>query len=246
MEELTELLGFLSQLSAGIGFDPARLVALHKSIPLAVAGLMVGAGLLTCLFGSGRVAFRFVLLAPALAAGYLLGPALGRLLHLTPAAATYAAAGALGTLALAYPPGLLALGTGACGGWLGSELVDKPDYWIGFAPGFLLGGATGLFAGRFLSIVVSGLVGAASLSLGAITLLAATPFGRLATGFPSIAVAMAGCLAVLSVAYQLKYSPTEEELEKRRAERAHQKQIDRDAKEREKRFKRYGAPGKRR
>ncbi|HCF59769.1 MAG TPA: hypothetical protein DFS52_17460 [Myxococcales bacterium] len=244
MEELTELLGFLGQLSVGIGVKPAGLVALHKSIPLSVAGLMVGAGLLTCLFGSGRIAFRFVLLAPALAAGYQLGPTLGKLLHLTSTLGTYVTAGALGTLAVAYPPGLLALGTGACGGWLGSELVDKQDFWIGFAPGFLLAGAVGLFAARFLSMVLTGLVGSASLSLGAITLLAATPFGNLATGFPSIALAIAGCLAVLSIAYQLKFSPTEEEPEKRRAERAQQRQMDREAKEREKRFKRYGAPGK--
>ena len=246
MEELTELLGLLSRLKLALGFDPARLVALHKAVPLWTAGLMVGAGLLTCMFGSGKLAFRFVLLVPALAAGYALGPWIAKTLHLAPTLATYGATGGLALLALAFPPAFIGLGVGLGGGLLGGELVSEADFWMGFLPGLLIAGGVGFVAARFLSMVISGIVGAASLSLGAVALLTVTPLGGLAVGFPSLTVAAAAGLAVLSIAYQVRFTPTEEEVEKRRAEKAHQKQLTLDAKERDKRFKKYAAAPKKR
>jgi len=239
MDDLLELLQTLSQARLPFAFDPGRLVALHRKIPLGAGGVLIGAGLLACFFGGGPIAFRFVLAAPLAAGGWLLGPKLASMLGLAPKMVQPGAAAALGLAALAYPPALIFFAFGVAGGLLGGELAGQQDYWLGFLPGFLLAACFSLPLQRFVSMLLASLIGASALTLGLVTVLANTRFAGLVTGSPALTVAAALCIAIASLVYQMRFTPTEEEREQRRAERQKEKHLAEDAKQREKRFKAY-------
>jgi hypothetical protein len=244
MNEFTELLAAFQRLPLDVGIGASDIVSLHQKIPTWAAGPIAVAGLMTCLFGSRKTAFRVVLAVPMALLGWKFGPQLAEAVHLAPAQAGHGASGVLGLLSLACPAAIFFLAGGVGGALLGAELVEKSDYLMGAVPGFVLAGTLAAFASRFLAILVSGIVGAACLSLGTVTLLSTTRLAGLVLGFPSIVVAAACCIVVGSIAYQLKFAPSEEEIARKRAEQARQRELLRDSRDREKRFKQYGKGAK--
>jgi hypothetical protein len=240
-ETYLRLLDKLGQFDVSGGFDPARFVALAHELPLPVGVALVIAGLVACLFGGRRYLFRLVLAPMAIAAALALAPKAAPLVHLAPKLASYLAAGLAGGAAVLFPPLVLFVAFGALGALVGAELAGQQDYWIGFIPGFVLGGALSIVLHRVVAVVVSSLIGAAMFVLGLLTLISFTPLSSLVFGAPVLSLGLAGCVAVAAMGFQFKFGgPSDEDREKARAEKFKAKELKADAKARDKRFKAYG------
>jgi hypothetical protein len=235
-----KLLEKLGQVDLSSGLDASRLVNAARELPLPLGVALVVAGLVSCLAGGRRYVFRLVLAPLAIAAGLAFGPKAAPLLHLSPTLSSYLAAGLVGTTALLLPPAILFVAFGALGALLGAELAGENDYWLGFIPGFVVGGALSLALHRILAVMVSSLVGAGMFVLGLLTLISFTPLAPMVFGAPVLSLGLAGCVAVASLAFQFKFSgPTDEERDKARADKRKAKDLKVDAKARDKRFKEY-------
>ncbi len=239
----------LEQVDLRLQFDPEGWVALHKSIPLWLGGGLVAFGLLACLFGSHKILFRAVLTPLALVLGLRLGPQLAELAHLKLSAqlSRQLAAALLSAAALAYPPIVLFLGFGALGGLLGGEIAGNDDYWMGFGPGFFIGGLLAVALEKIVAVIVSSLIGAATFVLGLITVASATSLGGLATRWPTIDVAAAAALAVLSMAYQFRFGPREkgdERIDEEKIKKRRAKEKEAEDAARMKRFEEYARKSK--
>jgi hypothetical protein len=234
---LLEKLGGLSP----IDFDGEHLVAVAKELPLPVGIALVGAGLVACLLGGRRFIFRLVLAPIAVAAAFALAPKAAVLLHLAPKTASWIVAGLAGTTAVVFPPAILFAGFGVAGALAGGELAGSQDYWVGFIPGFVIGGALALIMHRIIAVVVSSLIGAAMFVVGLLCLISFTRLASLILGAPILSLGLAGCVAVAAMAFQFKFGPADdEEREKARLEKLKEKEIRADDKARDKRFKEYG------
>lgn len=217
--------------------DFASWVELHRSIPLGLGVAMVAVGLFACAFGNRPIAFRLLIAPLAAAAGWRLAPALAPSLHVTSALAASAGAGLLGAGALAWPPAFLGAALGLFGGLAGGALAGRADYWAGFVAGFLLLGVVGIAAQRLLAVAISAIAGSALLVLGTLSALSYTSLGATAASFPSIDAAAAGCLAVVSMVFQLRYGETEEDRHRARRERLGEKRANPGAKQPERRLR---------
>lgn len=237
LEQLAHAAGSLAPY---LQVDFSSWVELHRSIPLGLGVAMVALGLLACTLGHRPIPFRLISAPLAAAAGWRLAPLLSPHLHISSAIAASAGAGALGAVALAWPPVILGGALGLFGGLAGGELAGRADYWAGFAAGFLLLGAVGIAAHRLLAVVVSAVAGLAVLVLGTLSALSYTSLGGAAASFPSIDAAAAAGLAILSMAYQLRFGETDEDRERARQERARPKRGAGDPRPRDKQLKSFG------
>lgn len=220
--------------------EPGRLVGLAKELPLSAGVALVVAGAIACLAGGRRHVFRLVLAPIAITIAWAMGPKIAQHVHLAPKLASYAAAGAAGLASVVWPPLVVFAVFGAIGASVGGELAGPQEYWIGVVPGFLLGGVLSIALHRFISVVVSSVLGATALVLGLLTLVSFTRLAPLAFSAPVLLLGLIGCVTVGALAFQFKFPPpTDEEREKERAERMEARQRKADAKVREKRFKKY-------
>jgi hypothetical protein len=137
---------------------------------------------------------------------------------------------------------VLFLGFGALGGGVGGELAGESDFWIGYIPGFILGGTLSLVVARVVAVLVSAALGGAMFVLGLLTLISYTRLAGLVFGFPTLSLGLAGCVAITGMAFQFKYAPADDEeaRAKKKAQKLKDKELAREAKERDKRFKQYG------
>ncbi|MBI5543467.1 MAG: hypothetical protein HY901_06230 [Deltaproteobacteria bacterium] len=187
-----------------------------------------------------------ILLAPlAILGGYALGPRAAPLVHLSPQYASHLAAGVAGTCALIWPPCVLFLAFGALGGLAGGELSGQQEYWIGFIPGFLLAGVLALVIARIVAVAVSSVLGALMLVGGLLRVVSITRLAPLVDGALALWVGLAGCMAIVAMAFQFRFNPSEDESGRaqRKADKLKQKELKVEDKAREKRFKQYGAKG---
>lgn len=223
------------------GIDASILLNVAKELSLPVGVALVVAGIVSALVGGRRLVFRVILAPIAVLAGWALGPQLANLAHLSPKLAAYLGAGVLGAGAVLWPPSIMFLAFGALGGSLGAELAGEKDQWIGFIPGFLLGGSLALIVSRIVAVLVSAAMGGVMFTVGLYTLLSFTGLANLAFSAPSISLGLAACIAVVGMAFQFKFAPADDDeaRAKKKAAKLKQKEIAVQDKARDKRFKQY-------
>lgn len=223
----------------GVDFDATAFVALAKDLPLFLALAMTVAGLITCLLGGRPVVLRLIMTPVAALVAFALAPRAAGFVHLAPKMASYVAAGLAGLAAAVWPPIVLFVAFGALGATIGGELAGEADYWLGFIPGFLLGGVVAIVVNRIVAVIVSSLIGAALFVLGLLGLSTYTPLGPMLFGAPVLSLGLTGCVAIAAMAFQFKFTPNEEEAAQRRADKVKDKELKVEDKARAKRFKKY-------
>lgn len=222
--------------------DPAGWVAIFRQVPPPLGGAAVVLGVIMLLFGSGHL-FR-VVAAPL---GAFIGatwsaPLLARFgVKLPEAQVTSVAALALGGAGLVFPPVVIFLAFGVPAGLLGGQLVGPTDWLLGFAPGFLVGGAAGVIFHREVASVLAAAFGAWMLVEGLLAALQGVAPGLV--GFcasnPVPTLALVGCVAVAGAAYQLFIRPSPEDRARQKLDRAEAKQRAAEQQALEKRWSKY-------
>lgn len=226
--------------------DMAGWVALYLYLPVWAGILAVAAGVLMLLWGGGKM-FRLV----AAPLGAIIGAVwVGALVAKLGFVQQQRAASLVGTvglfgLGLLFPPGVVFFAFGVPIGLVTGELAGSTDWLLGFAPGFVIGGAIGVVLHRIVGAVLSSAAGAWVLVLG---LMAAvhplTGAVQTLAGKPVLVLALAGCVAIAGIVYQLVVAPSEEEREEARMKKAREKQREKEKKETEERWAKYTRPPK--
>jgi len=216
---------YLQALKVYQTFNPSGWVAIYRLLPMWAGIIACAVGLALLLFGGGRL-FR-VLAGPL---GALIGLAWTGVvmtkfgLGMDPRNPTIAAL-VLMLLGFLFPPAIVFLGVGIPVGLLGGELAGPGDYLVGFVPGLLLGGLVAAVLHRHVSAILSSLVGAWLLVIGALAAL--HQFGGLVTAManqPWGLIIAAGLFALAGSVYQIAVRPSPEEAERQEAERQRLKQ----------------------
>lgn len=228
---------YLQALKVYQTFNPSGWVAIYRLLPMWAGIIACAVGLALLLFGGGRL---FRLLAGPL--GALIGLAWTGVvmtkfgLGMDPRNPTIAAL-VLMLLGFLFPPAIVFLGVGIPVGLLGGELAGPGDYLVGFVPGLLLGGLVAAVLHRHVSAILSSMVGAWLLVIGALAAL--HQFGGLVTAManqPWGLIIAAGLFALAGSVYQIAVRPSPEEAERQDAERQRLKQRKAEQKALEKRW----------
>lgn len=198
---------FLRAIEAYQRFDPAGWVSLFRFFPAWAGGLLMAAGVLMMLFGGGKL-FRLVAGPLGAAVGFVWAPVVAAKIGFAPQAnqARIVATIAIAGLGLLYPPAATFFAFGIPVGMVAGEMAGVNDWLLGFIPGFFFGGVLAMAAHRFIGAIVSALVGAWLLVLGALAALhpitsvvesvAQQPWGVL---IAALLFAVAGCVYQLFV-----------------------------------------------
>ena len=228
---------YLQALKVYQTFNPSGWVAIYRLLPMWAGIIACAVGLALLLFGGGRL---FRLLAGPL--GALIGLAWTGVvmtkfgLGMDPRNSTISAL-VLMLLGFLFPPAIVFLGVGVPVGLLGGELAGPADYLVGFVPGLLLGGLVAAVLHRHVSAILSSMVGAWLLVIGALAAL--HQFGGLVTAManqPWGLIIAAGLFALAGSVYQIAVRPSPEEAERQEAERQRLKQRKAEQKALEKRW----------
>lgn len=229
--------------------DPEGWVGLYRYLPLWGGLVCLGLGVLMLLFGGGRL-FRLVaapvgaLVATLWAA--TLATRFGFQAHekMIVTVATVA----LGAGGLLLPPVVLFFAFGVPTGLAVGTLVGNTDWLLGFAPGFMVGGALGVVLHRPVSAVLSAAVGGWVFVLG--LLASVTPFTSVLSvlvSSPVTAVCLAGACALAGSVYQLFVRPAPEEAAEQKRQRVMEKKKKKEQADLERRWANYTGPdGKKR
>ncbi len=218
--------------------DPAGWVGVYRSVPAPIGAACALLGVLMMIWGNGHL-FRMV----SVPLGAFIGaawtaPLLARFgLSQNPAQLTLVATIALALAGGLFPPAVVFLAFGAPLGLLGGQLVGPNDWLLGFAPGFLVGGALGVVFLREVSSVVAAAFGAWLFVLGLMAAMgsAAGVVVFLANN-PIPTVSAMGCFALASAVYQIFVSPSPEERERLAQERFQKKKREAENRELERRW----------
>lgn len=211
---------YLEALKAYQTFNPAGWVAIYRVLPMWAGIVCCVLGLVLLLFGGGR--FFRILAGPmgALIGLGWTGVLLAKLnLVLDPRLPTAAAAG-LAVVGFLFPPAIVFLGVGIPLGLLGGEIAGPNDFLVGFAPGLILGGLVAVLLHRQLAAILSSMLGAWVLVIGALAAL--HQFGGFVAAMASQPwglVIAAALFAVAGSVYQIAVRPSPEEAERQKAER---------------------------
>lgn len=229
-------------LDAYRSFDPAGWVAVYRVLPTWIGLLAVLLGAVLLLFGGGK-AFRLVAGPAGALVGFLWAPLVAQRFGLPVSSRMVAAVGAagLGLGGFALPPVAVFFGFGLPAGFLAGNLAGPSDWILGFLPGFLAVGAVSAVFTRFIGSVLSSIVGAWLLVIGALAgLHSAGGLVSAVASQPWGVILAAGLFAVAGSLYQLFVRPSPEESEKLRIERAKEKRRLEEKRALEKRWSTYG------
>jgi MFS family permease len=222
--------------------DPHGWVDVYREVPWPFSLPLVAVGVVMLLFG-GRRLFRL-----------LAGP-IGALIAMVWAETLATRLGFAGSakqialispfvllgLGLLFPPIVMFLSFGVPVGLLAGQLAGKADWMLGFAPGFIVGGALGVVMHRTVGAVLSAAAGAWMLMLGLMAALGATlPAVVWLDDNPVVVLSLAGLFALAGIVFQLFVRPTPEEAEKRKTDRAFAKKRAKEDGDMEKRWSKYG------
>lgn len=229
---------YLQALKAYQTFNPSGWVAIYRLLPMWAGIVCCVLGITLLLVGGGR--FFRALAGPL---GMLIGLAWTGVLVTKlgipgwdPRFTTVAAA-ALALLGFVFPPAIVYLGVGIPVGLLGGEIAGPGDFVIGFAPGLILGGVVAAVLHRQVAAILSSMVGAWLLVIGALAAL--HQFGGLVTAMASQPwglIIAASLFALAGSVYQIAVRPTPQEAERQHAERQRLKQRKAEQKALEKRW----------
>ena len=235
MEQLTSALEPYQRL------DPQGWVGAFRFLPLWGGAVALVLGVLMALFG-GRRLFRLVaaplgaLIAQIWAATLATHLGFGNNARQIVLGATVV----LALAGLAWPPVVVFFAFGVPAGLIGGQLAGNADWFLGFGPGFLLGGGLGVVMHRLVGAILSAALGAWLAVLGLLAVL--HPFisavNWLAAN-PVFVICVAACFAIAGGVFQIFVRPSEEEARAKRIEGKLNKRKAREQKALEARWEKY-------
>jgi hypothetical protein len=213
--------GFIQALKAYQTFNPPGWVGIYRLLPMWAGILCCVLGVSMLLFGGGR-AFRLVSgpvgAVMGLAWTSVIGGKFG--LEISDPRVPSLVATALALVGFIFPPVITFLGVGVPLGLAAGQLAGPSDFFLGFAPTFVIGGLMGAILHRVVGAVVASVVGGWLLTIGALAAL--HQFGGLVAAVASQpwgVIIAAALFALAGSVYQIAVRPSPEELEKLRAEK---------------------------
>lgn len=244
LSQLRALLEPFKTLDPAGWFKFAGVLDAKSAIPVLIVGAVFA------LIGSRTHIFRAVAALMGLMQGVLFAPLLVQLM-----ATELAVKLPSGTVALALPCLLGLLGAlvpasvfftlvGVVGGIAGLHIVEEHAMLVGVGPGFFLAGVVGVIAERPLSVLCSALLGGWMATCAMLALGAGNPVGKLLGSGPSAPLLAAVLIAIAGAALQFTLSPNEELRRQIAEQKRRKKELDREAKARDKRFADYGGKKK--
>ncbi len=217
-------------------------MAIFRFLPLGAGVLAIAVGGVMLFFG-GRTLFRLVagplgaLIATVWAATLATRLGFGgQIKQIIPIAAMV-----LFLSGVAYPPIVVFFAFGVPAGLLAGSMAGTTDWMLGFAPGFMVGGAIGVVMHRTVGALLSSIAGAWCLVLGLMATL--NPYVGAISWLainPMVVMAIAGCAAIGGFVYQTFVRLTPEEAAKLRTEKGMAKKRAKENAELEKRWSKYG------
>jgi hypothetical protein len=213
--------GFDQVLKAYQEFNPRGWVSLYLLLPMWAGIVCCALGLLLLLFGGGR-AFRLVAGPVGALVGLVMTPVVAPKLGMTSMDARLPslAAAAMAVLGFAFPPSIAFLGVGVPLGLLAGQLAGPADFFLGFVPTLLISGLVAALLHRVVGAIVSSVVGAWLLVIGALAALQS--FRGLVTAMatqPWGVIIAAALFALAGSVYQIAVRPSPEEADRLRAEK---------------------------
>ncbi|WP_224248065.1 hypothetical protein [Hyalangium gracile] len=202
-------------------YNPQGWVGIYRLLPMWAGIVCCALGLLLLLFGGGRM-FRLVA-GPvgaliALTWTGVIAAKLG-LTELDPRLPNLVAA-ILAVAGFLLPPIITFLGVGIPLGLLAGQIAGPQDFLLGFVPTLLISGLVAAILHRVVGAIVSSVVGAWILVIGALAALYQF-VGLVATvaNQPWGVIIAAGLFALAGSVYQIAVRPSPEEMDRIRAEK---------------------------
>jgi hypothetical protein len=125
-------------------------------------------------------------------------------------------------------------------GLIGGQLAGDTDWFLGFGPGFFLGGALGVVMHRLVGAILSAALGAWVAVLGLMALLQPVlPAVNWLAANPIFVLSVAACFAIAGGVFQIFVRPSEEEARAKRIEDKLNKRKAREQKALEARWEKY-------
>jgi hypothetical protein len=230
--------GFIQALKAYQTFNPPGWVGIYRLLPMWAGIVCCVLGISMLLFGGGR-AFRAVSGPVGAIIGLAWAPVVSSKfgLEMADPRVPSLVAAALALVGFIFPPVIIFLGVGIPLGLAAGKLAGPTDFFVGFAPVFLITGLVGAILHRVVGAIVASILGGWLLTIGALAAL--HQFGGLATAVanqPWGVILAAALFALAGSVYQIAVRPSPEEAEKLRAEKERLKQRKAEQKALEKRW----------
>ncbi len=146
---------------------------------------------------------------------------------------------AVALLSVFVPHALVFFVIGTLGAAGGAAFVSEKELLLGLAPGFLIAGAIGLVLGRYLATVITAAVGGILFTGGLLALLGDNAIGRVLTSSAYLPLGLAGLLTLAGASLQFATYQDAGERQKKKEAAREKKQLDKENREREKRFANY-------
>lgn len=212
---------FIQALKAYQTYNPQGWVGIYRLLPMWAGIVCCALGLLLLLVGGGRM-FRLVAGPVGAIIGLMWTSVIAAkfgLTELDPRLPT-AAGALLAVVGFLAPPAIAFMGVGVPLGLLAGQIAGPQDFLLGFIPTLLIGGLVAAIMHRFVGAIVSSIVGAWVLVIGALAALYQF-VGLVATvaNQPWGVIIAASLFALAGSVYQIAVRPSPEEMDKIRAEK---------------------------
>ena len=216
---------YLNALNAYRGFHPDGWIALYRYLPTWLGLILLVLGGLMVPFGGGHRTYRISAAPLGALVGFICAPALAQVfgLLLAPNMVALVGALALGVAGALFPPVVGFFAAGVPVALLCGALAGQGDFLVGFLPAFLLVGAVGGLAVRIFSAVMTAVLGAWLVVLGAFATFHRAIFVPELAAHTWAVLTIALLFAIVGATYQLGFRPAPEQLAKEKAERAKSK-----------------------
>lgn len=235
-------MNFTQVLDAYRSFNPAGWVAVYRLMPTWLGILSVVLGIVLLLFGGGK-AFRIVAGPAGGLVAFLWAPIVAQKFGVPASVNLIAAVAAAGIAAASFalPPVAVFVGFGLPAGFFAGNLAGPNDWMLGFLPGFLAVGTIAAVFTRFIGSVLSSIVGAWMMVIGALAALHSVDGIVAAVANQPWGVLLAAALfAIAGSVYQIFVLPSPEEAERIRMEKARAQLRLQEKRELEARWAKYG------
>lgn len=223
--------------------DFAQWFAFSAGLVPVAAGALLVAGLASAFAGAKHYPFRVASPLFGFLLGLALAPDVQALVNpLTPVSlrlVSYSLPTALGLLCGFFPMALPFTAVGVGGAAIGVAVVPDKEMLLGLAPGFLVGGGIGLAAGRYVATLLTAVSGGVLATGGLLGILGGGAFGRTLTASPLGPVVVTLVIAVAGAALQFATYQNDDDRQLKKDQAREKKQLDKDQREREKRFATY-------
>ncbi len=219
------------------------LVRVAQAMPYAASVALVVVGLIVAVVGSRPPIVRVVAFVAGAALGFGLADLPASYFHMPQASVQYALAGGLSLLGAAFPEAIVFVVLGGLAGILSAYFFPPGDRAVAFVPGFLIGGVIGAIFAPWITAGLTGLMGGLGFAVGLAGTLPKATGGAWLLAHPLALLGLGLAVGASGVAGQLSL-PDEEARLAGDAELARKREVRKQDKARDKRFREYARKGR--